>query len=166
MTDAAKNRVIRRAEQIEAARQYGAEVFFLARPDGRLWADDALVTAVRQSLAEFQPEYVLTFDPDYPPRIQHSDHLESGIAGIKAALLVPSVRWILRFSTLAPNYAVDVSKFWDERELLLGIHKSQFFGARLEMVRGMIEERSEAEGAKHGFEEGEAFRCSRGYGSS
>jgi LmbE family N-acetylglucosaminyl deacetylase len=160
LTDAAKNRVVRRAEQIAAAKRYDAQVFFLARRDGRLKADDALIAAVKEAMEKVHPNYLLTFDPDYPPRVQHSDHLQSGVAGIAAARQMPEIRWILRFATHAPNFVVDVSKVWDERQSVLAVHKSQFFGEHLDGIREMIEDRSMQEGAPKGFEEGEAFRCS------
>jgi LmbE family N-acetylglucosaminyl deacetylase len=161
MTDPAKNRVVRRAEQIAAARHYGATVYFLARRDGRLKADDALISAVQSAMRQFHPNFLLTFDPEYPPRIQHRDHLQSGVAGIAAAQRMPEIRWILRFATRAPNYVVDVTKVWDQRQDILAVHKSQFYGKHLDGIREMIGDRSNQEGAPRGFEDGEAFRCSK-----
>ena len=161
MTNAAENRRVRRLEQIEAAKQYGAEVFFLAKPDGRLRADDGLVSEVAKCLNRFDPEYVLAFDPEYPPRIQHSDHLQSGIAAEKAIPSVPSVKWLLRYSTHAPNHVVDISAVWPEKAKLLTIHKSQFHGDRLEMVTRMVQGRAMDDGRRIGVQFGEGLRCSR-----
>ncbi|HWD37305.1 MAG TPA: PIG-L deacetylase family protein [Fimbriimonas sp.] len=161
MTDADENRRVRRFEQLEAAGTYSAEVFFLAKPDGRLSADDQLVELVRDRLREFQPEYVLTFDSEYPPRLQHSDHIQAGVAAEKAVDGVPSVRWLLRFSTHAGNYFVDISKYWPTKRQLLTIHKSQFHGDRLKFIEDMVGQRAENDGKEIGVEYAEGFRVSR-----
>ena len=54
-TNVEQNRRVRQKEQIEAAKQYGAEVFFLHRPDGRLRADSQLLADVQEAITEFKP---------------------------------------------------------------------------------------------------------------
>jgi LmbE family N-acetylglucosaminyl deacetylase len=161
LTDANENRRVRRIEQVAAAKTYAADVVFLARPDGRLRADDALVAEVRLHLAEFAPEYVFSFDPIYPPRIQHSDHLQSGIAAERASQGISSIRWHIDYSTHAPNFYVDVSKFWNVKEATLAKHKSQFSGARLGQIERMLRSWAHRDGRAIGVEFAESFRAIR-----
>jgi len=161
MTDAAENRRVRQLEQIEAAAEYGAEVFFLHEPDGRLRASATVVDEIRKKLEAFQPEYVVCFDPVYPPRIQHSDHLRSGEATEVAAASCPSAKWLLRYSTHAGNYFVDISDIWPVKETLLKIHKSQFNGDRTAMVMSIVRGRAEADGRAIQVAFAEGFRCTR-----
>ena len=161
MTDAAANRRVRQREQIEAAKQYDAEVVFLHEPDGRLRANDDVVERVTEALARFQPEYVLTFDSEYPPKVQHSDHLQSGLAAEEAVKRVPSVKWLLQFSTHAANHYVDISDVWKIKKQLLTIHASQFHGDRLRMVTDMVGGRARDEGKAIGVAYAEGFRCTR-----
>ncbi|RYG69031.1 PIG-L family deacetylase, partial [bacterium] len=70
-TDVEANRRVRRQEQLDAAKAYGADVTFLDEPDGRMVPDSRVQGKVRDALREFDPEVVLTFDGDYPPTVQH-----------------------------------------------------------------------------------------------
>lgn len=161
LNDPDENRRVRRQEQIEAAAYYGAQVVFLSKPDGRLKADPRTVLDIVKELEAFQPSYVLTFDGIYFPRIQHSDHIEAGIAAARAVRSIGSVSWLLRFSTRAPNWFVDITAVWRKKRELLAIHKSQFFGSRYEMVVQMVGDRAKAEGELAGVAYAEGFRCSR-----
>ena len=152
-TNVEENRKVRRQEQIDAAKAYDAEVAFLDGPDGRYNPDAAAQAKLREALREFDPEIVLTFDGDYPPKVQHRDHRNSGIAA-EAIVAGTSTQWILRFGTRAPNLYVDTSDLWEKRSELLAIHKSQFFGDRLEMIRGMVQERAMETGEVGGFRNG------------
>jgi LmbE family N-acetylglucosaminyl deacetylase len=158
LTNADENRRVRRLEQLEAARAYGAEVIFLAKPDGRLHADQELIRQLQFSLKEFDPEYLLAFDPDYPPRVQHSDHLQSGIAAIEALKQLPKVRWLLRYSTHAPNFYLDVTPFWPEKERLLAVHRSQFNGNRLAKIKRMLRSWAHEDGRAIGADLAESIR--------
>lgn len=159
-TDVEGNRRIRREEQIEAAKAYGAEVTFLNGPDGRYLPDDAAKRQMAQALRDFRPEVILAFDGDYPPRIQHRDHRNSGIVA-EAVAREAGASWLLRFSTHAPNLWIDTSDLWDRRSDLLAIHKSQFYGERLERIRGMVYGRAEEDGRRGGFDLAEAFRATK-----
>ena len=161
LTDATENRRIRQIEQIEAAAKYGAEVFFLHEPDGRLRADTAVVDEIRQRLNEFQPEYVLCFDPLYPPRVQHSDHLQSGSAAEEAVADCPNAKWLMRFSTHAANYYADISRVWPEKIELLRIHKSQFGGNRMARIMPIVQGRAKADGVAINVPFAEGFRCTQ-----
>ena len=161
MTDAKENRVVRTAEQRDAASQYHAEVVFLHEPDGRLRANNEVIAKVAQALLDFQPDYVLTFDPEYPPKVQHSDHLQSGLAAEEAVKSVSSVKWLMQFSTHAPNHFVDISDVWTAKKSLLAIHKSQFHGDRLQMVVNLVGSRAQDEGKQIGVAYAEGFRCTR-----
>jgi LmbE family N-acetylglucosaminyl deacetylase len=161
MTNAAENRRVRQEEQIEAAARYDAEVFFLHEPDGRLRANPKVVDEIREKLDAFQPEYVLCFDPIYPPRIQHSDHLRSGEATEEAIASCPSAAWLLRYSTHAANFYVDISQVWQAKVDLLRIHKSQFHEDRMAMVLSIVEGRARKDGLAIHVPLAEGFRCSR-----
>ena len=161
MTNAAENRRVRQQEQIEAAAEYGAGVFFLHEPDGRLRASAKVVDEIRQKLDAFQPEYVLCFDPKFPPRMQHSDHLRSGKATEEAVATCPSAKWLMRYSTHAANYYVNISEVWPVKEELLRIHKSQFSGDRMGMVMSIVRGRAQADGRAIQVPFAEGFRCTR-----
>jgi LmbE family N-acetylglucosaminyl deacetylase len=159
LTNAEENRKVRRGEQVEAAKHYGAKVVFLSKPDGRLKNDPETVLEIVRELEEFQPDYVVTFDPHYPPKVQHSDHLEAGSAASKATLAVPSVKWLMRFSTQVPNWFVDITGLWRQKRELLAVHESQFHGSRYEWVVEMVGDRAKADGEKAGVAYAEGFRC-------
>lgn len=160
--DADKNRRIRRAEQIEASSTWRArEVIFMKYPDGRLRVSDRLVEKLTEQLIRLKPDYVLSFDGDYPPRMSHQDHRRSGDAIEKAIRDVPSARWLLRFSTSAPNYVVEMEKYWERKKALLAVHKSQFFGERLIRVTNMVASRGEEDGELIEANMGEGFRCTK-----
>jgi LmbE family N-acetylglucosaminyl deacetylase len=155
-------RRVRRDEAIEELRAWhGQDVLFLGRPDGRLRADDSLVKRIRKRIDELQPEYVLCFDGDYPPRLSHSDHRRAGEATERAVIGAPSVRWLMKFSTSAPNWICDISKEWEDQKVLLQIHRSQFHGERLQLVTNMVEEHAIADGERIEKDYGEGFRCIR-----
>jgi len=161
MTNAAENRRVRQLEQIEAAAEYGAEVFFLHEPDGRLRANAKVIDMIRQTLDEFQPEYVLCFDPKYPPKVQHSDHLQSGDAAEEAVASCPGVKWLMRYSTHAANYHADITRVWPMKAELLKIHKSQFKEDRMATIMSIVRSRAQADGAAINVLFAEGFRCTR-----
>lgn len=154
------NRSERRQEAMEEIRTWGGkDLTFLGRPDGRLRADDGLIRAIRRRIDEVQPEYVICFDGDYPKRWSHQDHLRSGDAAEIAAKTAPSVRWIMKFSTLAPNWTCNIDNDWEAQKQLLQIHRSQFHGGRLEMVTNMVEDLAMQDGERINSTYGEGFRC-------
>ena len=112
-------------------------------------------------LAELQaakPEYILAFDPDFPPRISHGDHRSAG-AAVEAVASQTTARWLLMFQTIAENYTVDISDQWDEKTQLLAIHRSQFSGEKLARVTGFVEDMAAGYGEKINVTYGEGFRC-------
>jgi LmbE family N-acetylglucosaminyl deacetylase len=161
LTNVAENRRVRRAEQLEAAKRYGAEVVFLAKPDGRLKSEPRTVLELIRELEAFQPSYVLSFDPLYPPRLQHSDHIAAGKTTTKAIRAVESVAWLMRFSTRAANWYADITPVWRQKRELIAIHKSQFSGDRHDFVIEMVGNRAKTEGELAGVAYAEGFRCSR-----
>lgn len=136
--DASKNRRIRRAEQQEASSHYASELIFLGRPDGRLAYQKGNAEAVRAFLNKVQPEYVLAFDNVYWPRRSHSDHRQAGIAAWEAVQGMKSVRWVLMYSTEAPNFVPNVDKTVDAGISLLATHKSQFYGRKLDYLSSTL----------------------------
>ncbi|RYG22700.1 PIG-L family deacetylase [bacterium] len=157
--DAAAYGRVRKREQSEAAYRWGAEkVVFLGFPDGRLRADDAAVSAA--SVALKGAEWVVSFDGDYPPKVAHGDHRTAGQVAERAAPLA-GARWLVRFSTHAPNGTFDLTGFDDEHRALLDAHKSQFSGEKETRVWGTIFEAGLTDGERIGVEYALAFRASR-----
>lgn len=139
--EAAANRRVRMAEQNEAARNYAKDVTFLHLPDGRLGGQSGNAERVREFLLRVKPDYVLAFDTEYWPRVNHADHLASGQAAWEAVMTPPGIAGIkdlLLYDTTAPNFVPDVSDWIDRASQMLAIHKSQFYGERLERVRNMV----------------------------
>lgn len=156
------NRKVRRSEALEAARTWGGvDLVFLGFPDGRLRNDERLRTRVLAELTRQRPEYILAFDGDYPPRFSHQDHRRSGDAVEAVARFVPTARWLLKFSTIAPNDVVDITDEWEDQKKLVAIHNSQFYGERLEHVLNMIGSHAEEDGDRIGVALGEGLRCVR-----
>jgi len=160
--DAKKNRIVRQGEQRAAAAKWHAqEVVFLGFPDGRLRVTEALVRSVQRELQRIQPAYIFTFDADYPPRIAHQDHRLAGHATEIAAAREGFDGWLCRFSTAAPNFALDVTDVWPRKMELVAVHKSQFYGDRLERIRNLIGNRDSSAGEFIGVGKAEALRVSR-----
>lgn len=160
--DYEQNRRVRRAEQDEASKRWNVrELVYLGYPDGRLRVTDRLVADLVAVMERVRPEYVLAFDGAYPPRFSHQDHRRAGEAAERAAAQYGKARWLMRFSTLAPNYVRDITDDWTTKSELLAVHESQFHGERLERVRGLVASRAEEDGERVGVPLGEGFRCSR-----
>jgi LmbE family N-acetylglucosaminyl deacetylase len=160
LTDVKKNRRERRQEALTAARSWGGkDLVFLGYQDGRLQNSVHLVERLRAEIDKFHPEYVLAFDFDFPPRLSHKDHRVAGQAAAIALDNPSSVRWLLRFSTSHPNFVTDISNYWPEKEEMLKIHKSQFFGERLIRVTNMVQDRAVSDGEIIETTYGEGFRA-------
>lgn len=160
--DHEKNRRVRRAEQAEASERWSVkELVYLGYPDGRLRVSDKLVEDLVAVMERVRPEYVLAFDGDYPPRFSHQDHRRAGEATEEAVRRYGKARWLMRFSTMAPNYVRDITDDWPTKSDLLAVHASQFYGERLERIRGMVASRAESDGERIGVALGEGFRCTR-----
>jgi LmbE family N-acetylglucosaminyl deacetylase len=172
--DAARNRRVRRDEQTRAAHQWGAnDVVYLSYPDGRLTASDELIAKIESHLQRLKPEYVLAFDGEYPPRRSHADHRRAGDASAIAAPRVDSVKWLLKFSTIAANFYVDITDYWPEKKELLRVHHSQFvaerndFGNRIvgrtgnpwPFIESLVEGAALRDGREIGVEYAEGLRC-------
>jgi LmbE family N-acetylglucosaminyl deacetylase len=158
--DSSKNRKTRREEALAAARAWnGKTLEFLGYKDGRLSAGDNVVNDLATRIAALDPDYIFCFDPEYPPRARHKDHRIAGVATVAAARRAGTGAWLMMFATRAPNYGADISDFWDDQKKLLTIHKSQFYGERLQRVTNMIEDRAVADGEWIDRTYGEGFRC-------
>jgi LmbE family N-acetylglucosaminyl deacetylase len=159
LTNSEENRRVRHQEQIDASSHYRARVVFLGGPDGRYNPDEpALRAKLKSAIDESKPETLIAFDPEYLPMIQHRDHENSGRATLELASKT-TAKWILFFATTAKNYFVDTSKYWDKRSELVSIHKSQFYGEKLERVRGMLYEKEMNDGEEAGSDLAEGFRA-------
>lgn len=159
--DAQANRKVRRAEQTEATAHWSdLPPKFLGFADGRLRVGDAEIAALRAEIVAFKPTWVLGFDTLYPPRLSHGDHRRAG-AITEEAVKGTGTRWLMRYSTRAPSYTVDVSDQWDGHQMLIAIHKSQFFGERLEGVKNMVASNLETAGERIDTTHGVGLRCTR-----
>lgn len=160
LTNADENRRVRRQEATAAHEAWhGKGLTFLSQPDGRLAADNEVITDIANIITEFRPDYVLTFDSEYPPRMSHRDHRLAGEAAFLAAKRTGIPQWCLLFATRAPNYAVDISDLWDTKTALMANHKSQWSGKKLEGVSNMVYGFAETDGKPFGYEIAEGFRC-------
>lgn len=155
-------RATRQEEQRKASARWNAkELRFLGYPDGRLRKNADTVARTAEVLREWRPEYVMCFDPEFPPRSSHQDHRRSGEIAIAACGEAKFSGWVLMFSTQAGNYVVNVDKEWSERLELLAIHASQFSGEKLKRIQGFIADSAVAQAGNREFSFGEAFRCVR-----
>ena len=128
-------------------------------PDGRLRMNDESIHRTAQVIREWQPDYILAFDGDFPPRASHQDHRRSGDIISPACREAGFTGWTLHFSTLSPNYVVNVDKVWAERVDLLAIHKSQFSGEKLKRIQAFIADSAAEQGESSDITFGEAFRA-------
>jgi len=159
-TNASQNRITRRQEATEASNAWNAQSLkFLGYPDRWLHNKEDVVAKVAEEIQRVKPEYILAFDGDFPPRASHQDHRRSGDIAKIAAERTHVAKWLLLFSTIAPNYVEDIGDFWEDQKKLLQIHKSQYFGKHLEGVENMIQYNAEKDGGIVGYEMGEGLRC-------
>jgi len=155
-------RRIRRQEQTTAAREWKAHsVTFLGYPDGRLQPRQDVVDDLRRQIELRRPEWLVTFDGDYPPRVAHGDHRSAGQAAWLAASSGGGPRWVLMIATHAPNYTADVSDEEGAEHELLAIHKSEFTGLKLEKVSDSVAAGMSEMGDTINKTFGISFRCAR-----
>lgn len=159
LTDAAANRKVRRAEQLKASATYHAKVIFMGGPDGRLRSNEETVQNLTDELKKIAPTCLICFEDNYWVRVSHNDHRNAGESAVGAATQVPSIHWVARFATAAPNYAIDISNLWDTKDRLLRTHASQFSGEKGDRVAAMVYDSAETQGKLFGFDLAEAFRC-------
>ncbi len=159
-TNAEQNRIVRRQEARAAARAWKAKsIEFLGYPDRFLHSNPDVIQRIADAIEQVRPEYILTFDGEYPPRASHQDHRRCGDATKIAAEQTHIAKWLMMFQTIAPNYVVDISDLWEDQKKLLMIHNSQFYGEHLEGVENMISYSAEKDGALTGYDMGEGLRC-------
>ncbi|MEQ1934648.1 MAG: PIG-L family deacetylase [Fimbriimonadaceae bacterium] len=155
-------REIRREEQRSASAHYGVkELRFLGFPDGRLRRNSETLAATKKAIEDWKPDYILCMDGAYPPRASHQDHRRSGELAEEAARAINWKGWLMRFSSMAPNFVVNVDKVFDRRIESLAIHKSQFFGERLKRIQAHLTDNAIEQASDAGFTYGEAFRAER-----
>src|SRR5262249_41458505 len=134
-------------------------VVYLVSRDGGSGVRGALVPRIAGDRRRLAPEYILTFAPDYPPRVTHRDHRCMGIAVRRALDQTAGEKWLLHFSTRAPNFALDVTDLWPWRWRLLEVHRSQFTGLRRRIAGRLITGDALAAGRLIGVRYAEALRC-------
>lgn len=142
--------VIRKKEQLEAAKKIGVkEVFFLDHGDGELEADLHLKEEIVKYIRVLKPDILFTHDPTWVydinddfAFINHSDHRETGLAAIDAVYplardlssfpehieegLEPhKVLEIYLFNFSHPNFIVDITDFFEAKIQAVLKHKSQ-----------------------------------------
>jgi len=67
--------------------------------------------------------------------------------------------WALFFQTNSPTTFADVDRQWSDVQNLLAVHKSQFFGERLERIRSTVSEHALEAGERFGASFAEPFRA-------
>lgn len=158
-TNVDENRSVRRREQTTASKAYDAKVMFLGGPDGRYDPEEpSLKIKLKTAINETKPDYLISFDPEYLPTIQHRDHENAGRATLSLAKET-NAKWLLLFSTMAPNFYFDTSGTWTKREELLAVHQSQFYGEKLERIKGFVMSKASEDGEKIGTETAESYRA-------
>jgi LmbE family N-acetylglucosaminyl deacetylase len=159
----AKEAEIRRGEALRAAQAWHAEdVRFLGYSDSRLPDTKEVETRVEEALSDLHPDYVVSFDPEYPPRVSHRDHRTAGRVTSRAWRQVPGIEWHLMFESVAPNFAVNIDKEWDVKKQLIAIHKSEFSGEKLNRILDLLENRAtDAAEMLNGATYAEAFRVEK-----
>jgi LmbE family N-acetylglucosaminyl deacetylase len=160
--DHERNRRVRKGEAKAALDAWnGRELIFLGYPDGRLRDTEGAVNRMVEIIHRVKPDYILAFDGDYPPRASHQDHRRAGDITLKAARKATGPEWIMLFSTMHPNFVVDITDDWDRKRELLALHSSQFNGERLQRVENMVAGMAENDGERIEVAMGEGFRCIR-----
>jgi LmbE family N-acetylglucosaminyl deacetylase len=152
-------RRIRRQEQLNAAAYWHAHsVWFLGYPDGRLQPRDDVVAGIRKQVLLDEPEWLITFDGDYPPKVSHGDHRSAGQAAWKA-VQGTGIKWVMMFASRAFNYTADVSREEAAENTLLAMHKSEFEGAKLDRVGTSVANDFSEAGDRIGKPFGVSLRC-------
>jgi len=153
-------RKTRREEVLAVAREIGIEeVLFFGYPDGRLSFDETVTKRVAKEIEKRNPDLVLAFDPYFWPRASHRDHRVAGENTQAALREIAFTGCAMFFSTVAANTYSDVDKTWNQAQELLALHKSQFYGKRLEFIRGMVSDRAVDAGEFFGAGFAEPFRA-------
>jgi LmbE family N-acetylglucosaminyl deacetylase len=170
---------LREREQRAAAQVLGYdEVVFLHRPDGALANDLALREQLVREIRRFQPDAVLTMDPEVVilanSFVQHVDHRQAAQAAVDAvypaarnAMAFPhlalaeglgphSVGRLLLFFTQQPTAWVDTTDTLETKLAALRCHASQL--RRPAELEERIRAWAAEEGAPIGAAAGEAFR--------
>ncbi len=170
--DPEKLTLIRREEQLDAARELGVEkVIFMENDDGVLEATLERRRALTRVIRENQPEVVVTHDPWMRYQL-HPDHRASGTLALDAVisardrLYFPEqlqngikpcrVRRALLFATDSPDYWVNIEKTIEKKIQALGRHKSQV--AQWPNWSEWMRKRAETAGAVQGIKYAEAFK--------
>jgi len=165
---------IRRAEQVEAAKQVGVrDVRFLGYPDGSLLPTIELRRDISRVIRQVRPQRMIIQSPDRIwSRIgaSHPDHLASGVAAIAAVypdarnpyahreLLLDegleawsvSETWLMAHPEM--NHWVDVTDTFDAKLAALRAHVSQtgHMEGFEERIRGWFESNAERAGLPEG----------------
>lgn len=160
--DSARLAEVRQRETRASGLHVGARsVRFLNFPDGRLRNEARSVASVQALLEELKPEFVLAFDPEFPPRISHGDHRVAGAIAVAAMREARFTGWALHFSTFGANAHADISRHWPDVVKLLATHESQFFGEKLKAIEAMVMENAMSAGETFGVELAEPYRAVR-----
>lgn len=157
-----RNSRVRQAEQTAASQVWHGRVpVFLGFPDGRSQVNEPMVRAIQRELENFHPDYLLCFDGYFPTRLSHRDHRRAGRAAELAVRRSRLPVWICRFSSVAPNWYSNIEDEWDAKSELLAVHKSQFYGAKLDGIRSRVYDNAEREGQMGGLTLAEGMRVER-----
>lgn len=160
--DSASLAKTRQEETLRSAAAAGLErVVFLGFSDGRLSFEKAVVRRVAQELQRAEPEIVIANEPCYWTRVSHRDHRIAGEVTQAALEQMAFTGWALWMSTVAPNTFSDVEKTWERAQDLLAVHASQFYGGRLQLIRGIVTQYAIEAGERFGVGYAEAFRAIR-----
>ena len=171
---------MRKGEQRAACAILGVkDVVFLDYPDGRLQPGFELRRALVRIFRHYRPSRVLcqsperTWTPVYAIGRHHPDHLAAGQATIAAVypaaqngwdfpelleegLLPHKIREVYFMGAPNPNFAVDITAYWEQKVAALRAHTSQL-AARFDELIGFVRTRSAECGATYGMAYAEEF---------
>ncbi|NLC10702.1 MAG: PIG-L family deacetylase, partial [Firmicutes bacterium] len=165
---------IRKKEQLAAAKVLGVrEVVFLQYPDQGLEDTPDFRKEIVRLIRKYRPEIVATVDP-YRRYVWHRDHRITGQVVLDALFpyardhlsypelleenLQPhKVKEALLWASEEPNYWVDITSSFAQKEKALFCHESQVGGSRAPAIKKWLRERALIMARGKNFELAEAF---------
>ena len=165
----------REAEQLKAAEVLGIQhVSFLRFPDQGLQDSDEFREKLVREIRTYQPEIVITIDPNRP-YIIHRDHRLTGRVALDAifpyardylaypehlaqGLQPHKVREVYLWGTDQPDTFIDVTDTFEKRVDALFCHRSQMGDPTDQARRGRWRQRYEEAGKRIGTELAESFK--------
>lgn len=123
----------RKKEAINSAAILNLEPYFLDYEDGELFCDWNLVKKIIELIHKIRPDIIFTHNPnDY-----HSEHRNLSKAVFDAASFKVPVIYAdsITGTSFVPDFYIDVTEEYENKEVMIKLHKSQIYTDVLEKVR-------------------------------